>query len=509
MEPEGCSVTNHRRGPIQPQPTVRLRNAHLARGNPRPDGVVPDPMAQSAAMSRHPRRTGGLAALVAVMVVAACGTPGPSASAAPTAAPTTAPTGGAPASPIDRESPSAEAPSGSPSAALCDDSVTGEAATPSPDDPSNAIYDAIEAQVEELRGLTATTPVARGVFDTASLCAYLRESFREDNPESLVLGTELLYKELGLMPADASLETLYLDLLTSQVAGLDDDETKHMYVVSQSGEIGPNEKITYAHEYDHALQDQAFNLREVVGEATDQSDRTMARASVVEGDATLLMTIWLQRYLTPAEQAEVAGTALTPEQQAVLDRMPPILKDPLTFPYLGGFNLTGGAWGQGGFEAVDALFRDPPESTEQVLHPDKLAADEQPVDVAFPDDLAAQLGDGWTVPIQDTFGELLLEIVLRDGGATATAEAAKGWGGDRVALIEGPGDEVAFVLDTAWDSAADADEFANALAGTVAELEGMGRSPSVLRPAPDRVVLVSAESPETMGKVANVLGLAG
>ena len=150
-------------------------------------------------------------------------------------------------------------------AALCDDSVTGEAATPAPDDPANAIYDAIEDQVEELRGLTATTPVARGVFDTAGLCAYLRTAFREDNPESLVRGTETLYKELGLMPGDASLEDLYLELLTSQVAGLYDDDTKHMYVVTQTGEIGPLEKITYAHEYNHALQDQAFTLDDVVG----------------------------------------------------------------------------------------------------------------------------------------------------------------------------------------------------------------------------------------------------
>jgi hypothetical protein len=513
MEPEGCSVTNHRRGRIQPQPTVRLRNAHLAQGNPRPDGVVPVGMAQSAAMSRHPRRTGGLAALVAVMVVSACGTPGPSPSVAPTAPPASAPSGGAPASPIDRETPSAGtpsgSPSGSPSAALCDDSVTGEAATPAPDDPSNAVYDAIEAQVEELRGLTVTTPVARGVFDTASLCAYLREGFRKDNPESLVLGTELLYRELGLMPEDQSLETLYLDLLTSQVAGLYDDETKHMYVVTQSGEIGAAEKFTYAHEYDHALQDQAFVLRDVIGEATDESDRTMARASVVEGDATLLMTLWAQRHLSQSELSEVAGAGLTPEQQAVLDRMPPILKDPLQFPYLGGLNLTAGAWGQGGFPAVDNLFRDPPDSTEQVLHPDKLAADEAPVDVAFPDDLATRLGDGWEVSLQDTFGELLLEIVLRDAGATGTADAAAGWGGDRVALIEGPDGEVAVVLDTAWDTEQDADQFADALAATVAELESMGRSPSVLRPAPDRVVLVSAESPETMGRVANVLGLAG
>ena len=34
-----------------------------------------------------------------------------------------------------------------------------------------------------------------------------------------------------------------------------------MYVVTDTGEIGPLEEITYAHEYTHALQDQTFGLR--------------------------------------------------------------------------------------------------------------------------------------------------------------------------------------------------------------------------------------------------------
>ena len=39
-----------------------------------------------------------------------------------------------------------------------------------------------------------------------------------------------------------------------------------MYVVSKDGAVGPVEEITYAHEYTHALQDQAFDLEAVVGE---------------------------------------------------------------------------------------------------------------------------------------------------------------------------------------------------------------------------------------------------
>jgi hypothetical protein len=391
---------------------------------------------------------------------------------------------------------------------VCDDTVVGgPAATSDAGDPNAATYGQIEAQVQELRGLATTGPVARGVFDTPSLCAYLRKGFRKDNPEELIAGTETLYKELGLMSQDASLERLYLELLTSQVAGLYDDDTKSMYVVSKDGGIGPVEEITYAHEFTHALQDQAFTLRKVVGEDTDQSDRTMARAAVVEGDATLLMSLWAQRFMSAEDLGAVAGS-VDPASEAILARMPAILKDPLLFPYTNGLQLALGAFTTNGYAGVDGLFGNPPDSTEQVLHPEKFAAREAPVAVAFPDDLAARLGDGWKVSLQDTLGEMLLEIVLRDGGATATNDAAAGWGGDRVALVEGPDGAKAVVLDTAWDTPADAAEFEAALAPTVEKLTGLGRSPAVLRPAEDRVVLVTAESAATRGRVANVLGLA-
>jgi hypothetical protein len=452
------------------------------------------------------------AALAIALIVAGCGTSNLTSvpSAAPTAAPTSSP------SPTTAPSPSPTPATPAPSAATaCDPNDTSTPAPASPDtnDPNAALYTAIEQQVSQLRGLQATTPVERAVFDTAGLCAYIRSSFARDNPETLVDATEQLYKSLLLMPQDASLRDLYIELLTSQVAGLYDDETKRMYVVSQTGEIGPTEEITYAHEYTHALQDQAFGLRKVVGDATDQSDRTLARTTLVEGDATLLMTLWAQQNLTPAQLGEVAAGAGDPASQAVLDRMPAILREPLLFPYTSGLALTYRAFlGSGGFGGVDALFGHPPDSTEQVLHTDKLDAREEPIPVTFPSDLAHQLGDGWSVALQDTMGEYLLEILLRDAGgvdSSTSTEAAAGWGGDRIALVEGPDGATGVVLDTVWDSTKDAAEFAAALDGLVGRLRDAGRSASVLTPSGKRVVLVTAESDATMARLANVLGLAG
>ncbi|HEY3335078.1 MAG TPA: hypothetical protein VGK16_07545 [Candidatus Limnocylindrales bacterium] len=459
-------------------------------------------------MTAPVRRSGGLAALVIALLVAACApsTPTPQPSVTPSAVP-------ASGSPAASDEPAASpSPSASAAAAACDPSAakaSPEVAAPDTNDPNAALYAEIEGQVSQLRGITATKPVERGVFDKPGLCAYITASFEKDNPQSLVNGTEALYKALLLMPQDAKLLDLYIELLTSQVAGLYDDETKKMYVVTSTGVIGLAERITYAHEYTHALQDQRFTLRNIVGDAKDQGDRTLARTTLVEGDATLLMSLWAQQHLTAAELSQVA-TAADPASGEILAKMPAILRETLLFPYTQGLQLTLGAFQQGGFGGVDQLFGNPPDTTEQLLHTDKLAAREPAVEVTFPSDFAARLGEGWSIALQDTIGEYQLGVLLKDvAGAQAPLDAAAGWGGDRVAWVTGPAGANAAVLDTKWDTDTDASEFAAALDGYVTKLKAAGRSAAVLTPAPDRVVLISANGDDTLSRVANVLGLAG
>ena len=281
-----------------------------------------------------------------------------------------------------------------------------------------------------------------------------------------------------------------------------------MYVVSRGGAIGPAEEVTYAHEFTHALQDQAFDLTTFRGTTPDQGDRKLARTALAEGDATLLMTLWEQQHLSPDELLQTAGTA-DPATLAALQSLPAIIKDPLMSVYLTGLTPVLAAYGKGGFKAVDDLYRNPPDSTEQILHAGKLASREAPVTVTIPDDLGTRMGDGWTVSMQDTLGEFQLEIVAREGGASEPGDAAAGWGGDRIALLEGPGGETAVVLDTAWDTTKDTDEFAAAIEATAVKLNAAGRSAKVLRPGENRVVLVSAETADAMGRLAKALGLAG
>ena len=429
--------------------------------------------------------------LASLLIVAACSntTTSPSASQAPSAPP-------ASVAPSESASPA-------PSAA------TSASAAPAASQDANAIYDAIEAQVVGIRGLDATKKVARETIDVDQLKAKLTAQYDKDNKPGYVAANERIYKALGLLPPDADLKQLSLDLLSGPagVAGFYDDEEKKMYVVSRSGEIGPSEKITYAHEYTHALQDQHFPVFDEFKGVLDQSDRTTARTAIFEGDATLLMTLWALQNFTPEELATIA--TVDPEQQAALDKMPKILSDSLLFPYSTGALFVQQAQMAGGWDAVNKFYTRMPTSTEQVMHADKYAADEKPIAVKLPATLAKDLGEGWTVPLQDTFGEFQMGEWLKLNGVpdAEAADAAAGWGGDRLAVVNGPDGAWAVVMHTVWDTKADAAAFETAAttaiksAGGVAQVvPGTGGT--------TRWVVVGSDD-KTLSKVAGVLGLAG
>jgi hypothetical protein len=163
---------------------------------------------------------------------------------------------------------------------------------------------------------------------------------------------------------------------------------------------------------------------------------------------------------------------------------------------------------RGGWPGVDDLYRRMPVSTEQILHPEKYTDDEAPVAVDLPEDLATQLGDGWSVPLEDTFGELQIEDWLRESGvkqATA-ATAAAGWGGDRLAVAKGPSGAWAVVIDTVWDTATDASEFADAATDAI---EGLSDPAGISSPAGRHVTVLVASSQDALLALDVIFGATG
>ena len=384
-------------------------------------------------------------------------------------------------------------------------------ATPQPTEAAASVdpkqvYADIEAAVTGIRALEASDPVDPVVLDKQGIRDLMARTVRDDNPPELLAANERLLRGLGLLPEDASLEDLYVELLGGQVAGLYNPDDKELYVVSKTGNLGPTEKSTFAHEFTHALQDQNFGIDTLDMDEVGEGDRGIARLALVEGDATLAMTYWQIQNLSQLELLQMIGESLNPEISGGLEGMPPILRETLMFPYTQGLTFVQRLQAGGGWQAVDDAYADPPASTEQILHPEAYTAGELPVDVTLPDDLAAQMGEGWSVGLEDTFGEFQLKLWLDQAAADAaiSTQASTGWGGDRIALLDGPDDAWAIAMDTAWDSELDASEFSDAATTVVNGLDGAGE---VLPGADGRgVTVLLGSTDEVVDQLRSALG---
>lgn len=346
----------------------------------------------------------------------------------------------------------------------------------------------IETQVQQLRGLPAAEIGLPDVLSQAQLSAELARIFERDYPAAERAGDNALLRALGLLGDDEDIGALTEQLYSEQVLGFYDYEAKRMVVVSESG-LDPQARITYAHEYTHALQDAAFDTGAGHEAVVGDDDATLARLGLEEGDATLAMIIWALANLTPEEQLGVSNTPI-PDMRGI----PAWMVRQLEFPYLAGSTFVGQLYASGGWDAVNAAYDDPPASTEQLLHPDKYAADEAPAAVPTPEvalGLEAALGGGWQTTESSTLGEGMIGIWLGGIGVGEddAATAAAGWGGDALSLATSASGDWVLTLHITWDAPAQADEFEAAYGAIAGSLPFAARV--VRTGARDTVVLQS------------------
>jgi hypothetical protein len=327
---------------------------------------------------------------------------------------------------------------------------------------AQAVFNRIQQQVEQLRGLPPAGIGPAEIIGRAQLEKELADQFAQDYPKQQQDADNVTLRALGLLKPDQDVAKLQLQLLQGQVIGFYDDKTKRMVVVSEAG-VNGEAKITYAHEYTHALQDHSFGLAKLgLDDEQAEDDVAMARLALVEGDATYTMLLWATRNMTPQE---LQGIVATPQPD--MSGIPGWMVQQLTFSYTVGMSFVTALaqHGGGSFADVDAAFQSkPPASTEQVIHPEKYFAKEGPMQVATPDP-ASTLGAGWKNVETTTLGEAMVGIALQSWGASgAGATAAVGWGGDQLVAASGPGGAFAMAWRLKWDSAQDATEFATAYA---------------------------------------------
>ncbi len=189
--------------------------------------------------------------------------------------------------------------------------------------PPAEVYAEIRTAVEAVRGLQPKSAVDPVSIDETQLRANLESEFDAAQTPAQLKDTEDLLVSLGLLPKGASLRAITLDFQSGQVAGYYSPDKDELFVVNRTGTIGPVDEATYAHEFTHQLQDQHFDLDKLGLSATDQSDRSLGRLALVEGDATSAQSSWMTTNLDSKELGELFAAALDPESRGARQAAPP------------------------------------------------------------------------------------------------------------------------------------------------------------------------------------------
>lgn len=342
--------------------------------------------------------------------------------------------------------------------------------------------DKIAKTVAGLRGLALKSKVQSGVMNKAQIKKRILKLLHEEYTDAELDAESLALKRFGLIPESSNYVGIMVKLLQDQIAGFYDPGEKKLFIAGWQAVGGD---MLMAHEIDHALQDQHFDLKKFMKADKRNGDSLAARQALVEGDG---MAIMLEFQMAAMKQAPPWGNAVVlsmlkksmTQGTAGMGHVPMAMREGLIFPYVAGLEFVAHFRKNHPWSSVDAIYAKPPLSTEQILHPDKYESYETPVVVTAK--RPALLKD-YKETVSSVLGEKGVELFLRSHGVkeVRATVAAAGWGGDRYAVYARQGHTGSTLANTigvsltSWDEESDAIEFLEALEHALPTLAGGSR----------------------------------
>ena len=298
-----------------------------------------------------------------------------------------------------------------------------------PDTSAGDQIEAIAEHVEQLRGLEFESDPPYTFLGPDEFGDEVRERFEEDLDATDAEFESRILSSLGVVEPGTDLAEMFLDLISSQAAGFYDTEDGDIYVVAEDPEapMGPVTQSTMAHELEHALADQHLDL--AVDDEDADLDASTAYLAVVEGDATLTQQLWTAGAFSMSEQLELAQDPLVAESQEGIDTFPHYMAAELMFSYERGLEFACSQHIEGGWDAINAAYAEPPVSTAEILFPERYGdAPAEPAPLGEP-------GGSWQSELADTYGAAQLSWLFEAPGDNEEAAledpqgAAAGWDG--------------------------------------------------------------------------------
>ncbi len=323
-------------------------------------------------------------------------------------------------------------------------------------------------RVEQMRKQPLSRPLKMGVKSKPQIKKFISRRMNEEYGPAKIKAEGDLLRLQGLLPMGTNYSSLISGLLTEQVAGFYDHTRQELHIADWLPNMiqGP----VMAHEIFHAIQDQEWGAGKLIDSKRYSHDEVLAHAALLEGDATAVMVNYSQppgaSDITLSSMAVQMIAASLPMQMSspqypVMAAAPDYMKQSLIFPYQQGFLFVAALRNSGmSWDRMRDVYREPPSSTEQILHPKKYFPNRDlPSVVKLPSPLLTGYETSWTGVAGEFHMRQLLLRHLPIGEAVAGAE---GWDGDHTVVLSKGAKTVAVTLST-WDSTDDAADFVERL----------------------------------------------
>jgi hypothetical protein len=327
----------------------------------------------------------------------------------------------------------------------------GGSGAPVGEDELRAVVDEISVFVEQERGLAFREDVTVELAADDEFEARLLEDFEEDADE--LERTDVLMTAFGLIDPGVDLVVAMRELLGGGVVGFYDAETEELVVRGTS--LSPYVRTTIAHELVHALDDQHFELDRPEYEDADD-EVGFGFSAVAEGNARRVEDAYTETF-SDEEQAAATAEELAIGADIDVTGIPFVLFELLESPYSDGLEFVRAVLEDGGQEALDRAFSEPPRTSEQVVDPESYLAGDERLSVPHPEPSGELVDEG-------VAGQQLIHLVLGGMAAQpAATQAAEGWGGDW-AVVWRDGDRSCVTMTVVGDTDGDTVELREALA---------------------------------------------
>jgi hypothetical protein len=319
-----------------------------------------------------------------------------------------------------------------------------------------ALIPPLAEQLTKISGMPLRHPVPCDFITREKIKEFLNKRVKEvAKPEDL-RAEELTLKKFGLVPPDFDLAKNTIDLLTEQAAAFYDYDKKKLFVTDTTA--SETQEPVLSHELAHAIADQNYNLSKFIKAGRNSDDGATARLAVMEGQATWLMSELLARKMgqslkdSPSLVTTMSGAADGAAGQfPVFDQSPLYLRQTLVFPYTKGMLFQQAVFERDGEAGFGEVFRKPPASTQQILHPEKYFSGVKPTQPELPQ---PHLPKGYKSLVGGSLGELEHAIMLEQySGKERAAELAPHWRGCAFDLEESKkAGRVVLLYAVEWDS---------------------------------------------------------